>query len=165
MNFKKEDDAFNFYDYIYNTGDDFGLYYPETDNVGIVPGFISESDRYRKEALLALHEKMFKYNVVWEKSKPTNFLNARKQPLRKHEDVCIFYQKQPLYYPQMTKGKSYNKGVRKNQLSGSYGDFKPIEVKSNGRRFPTDIVYFKTAESESNVSAKSLFAASRHKPL
>ena len=51
----------------------------------------------------------------------------------------------------MKEGTPYNKGVRKNQLSGSYGDFKPVEVKSEGKRYPTDIVYFKTAESEGEV--------------
>lgn len=101
--------------------------------------------------LILSNEKLFKYKLVWEKSKPTNFLNAKKQPLRKHEDVCIFYKKQPLYSPQMTIGKAYNKGVRKNQLTGSYGDFKPVEVKSNGERYPTDVIYFKTAESEGEV--------------
>ena len=101
--------------------------------------------------LILSNKKMFKYKIVWEKSKPTNFLNAKKQPLRKHEDVCVFYKKQPLYVPQMKEGTPYNKGVRKNQLSGSYGDFKPVEVKSEGKRYPTDIVYFKTAESEGEV--------------
>lgn len=93
-------------------------------------------------------EKYFKYKFIWEKSKPTNFLNAKKQPLRKHEDVCVFYKKQPTYNPQMTKGEPYNKGFRKNQLTGSYGEFNSVEVKSNGDRYPTDILYFKTAESE-----------------
>jgi len=44
-----------------------------------------------------------------------------------------------------------DKGVRKNQLSGSYGDFQPVHVHSDGKRYPTDIVYFKTAESEGKV--------------
>ncbi|AHM61933.1 phage DNA methylase [Flammeovirgaceae bacterium 311] len=101
--------------------------------------------------LILSNEKLFKYKIVWEKSKPTNFLNAKKQPLRKHEDICVFYRKQPRYNPQMTAGEPYNKGVRKNQLSGSYGDFGPVEVKSDGERYPTDIVYFKTAESEGTV--------------
>lgn len=101
--------------------------------------------------LILSNEKLFKYKIVWEKSKPTNFLNAKKQPLRKHEDICVFYKKQPLYNPQMSEGEAYNKGFRKNQLTGSYGDFKPVEVKSNGERYPIDIVYFKTAESEGEV--------------
>jgi site-specific DNA-methyltransferase (adenine-specific)/modification methylase len=101
--------------------------------------------------LILSNEQLFKYKLVWEKSKPTNFLNVKKQPLRKHEDICIFYKKQPTYNPQMKNGDPYNKGVRKNQLTGSYGDFKAVEVKSKGERYPTDIIYFKTAESEGKV--------------
>lgn len=101
--------------------------------------------------LILSNEKWFKYKLVWEKSKATNFLNAKKQPLRKHEDICVFYNKQPKYNPQMTEGEPYDKGVRKNQLTGSYGDFKPVRVRSEGMRYPTDIIYFKTAESEGKV--------------
>lgn len=101
--------------------------------------------------LILSNEKLFKYKIVWEKSKPTNFLNAKKQPLRVHEDICIFYKNQPIYHPQMRNGTPYNKGVRKNQLTGSYGTFNPVEVKSNGERYPVDVVYFKTAESEGPI--------------
>ena len=45
--------------------------------------------------LILSNEKNFKYKIVWEKSKSTNFLNAKRQPLRKHEDICVFYRKQP----------------------------------------------------------------------
>ncbi len=62
----------------------------------------------------------------------------------------------------MTQGESYDKGFRKDQYTGSYGDFKPRHVKSNGERYPNDIVqyeeqniddfiYVKTAESEGPV--------------
>ncbi|MDR0357051.1 MAG: site-specific DNA-methyltransferase, partial [Clostridiales Family XIII bacterium] len=101
--------------------------------------------------LIMSQPKIFKYKWVWEKSKPTNFLNAKKQPLRKHEDVCIFYKKQPTYNPQMTQGTPYDKGVRKNQLCGNYGDFEPVHVASQGERYPTDILYVKTAECEGEV--------------
>lgn len=101
--------------------------------------------------LIVSNEQWFKYKLTWVKSKPTNFLNAKKQPLRKHEDVCVFYPKQPKYSPQMGEGEAYDKGVRKNQLSGSYGDFKPSHVKSEGGRYPTDVIYHKTAESEGQV--------------
>lgn len=101
--------------------------------------------------LIVSNPKMFKYKWVWEKSKSTNFLNAKKQPLRKHEDVCVFYSKQPTYNPQMVEGEPYDKGMRKDQLSGSYGDFHSVHVQSDGMRYPTDIVYFKTSESEGEV--------------
>lgn len=112
--------------------------------------------------LILSQEDLFKYKIVWIKSKSTNFLNAKKQPLRKHEDVCIFYKKQPTYNPQMTEGESYDKGIRKDQLTGSYGYFKPKHVRSNGKRYPNDVVFYneeiyddciyvKTAESEGKV--------------
>ena len=79
------------------------------------------------------------------------FSKCKKQPLRKHEDICIFYKNQPAYTPQMSNGEPYDKGIRKSQLTGSYGDFNPVHVKSDGQRYPTDIIYFKTAESEGDV--------------
>lgn len=101
--------------------------------------------------LIISNPKLFKYKITWVKSKPTNFLNAKKQPLRKHEDVLVFYKNQPIYNPQMSIGEPYNKGFRKDQLTGSYGDFRTVEVKSSGERYPTDVIYFKTAESEGEV--------------
>lgn len=101
--------------------------------------------------LILSQPNIYKYKWVWEKSKPTNFLNAKKQPLRKHEDVCVFYKKQPTYHPQMTQGEPYDKGTRKDQLCGNYGDFEPVHVASEGERYPTDIIYVKTAECEGAV--------------
>lgn len=114
--------------------------------------------------LILSNEELFRYKIVWIKSKSTNFLNAKKQPLRKHEDICVFYKKQPPYHPQMTEGESYDKGVRKDQYTGSYGNFRPRHVKSDGLRYPNDVIcvednnepyadfiYVKTAESEGTV--------------
>lgn len=98
--------------------------------------------------LILSKEEWFRYKFVWVKSKPTNFLNARRQPLRQHEDICVFYGSQPNYRPVMSKGEPYDKGTRKAQYTGSYGDFRPVQVKSDGERFPTDTLYCKTAESE-----------------
>ena len=87
--------------------------------------------------------KNYKYDWVWEKSKATNFLNAKKQPLRAKENILVFYKKQPTYNPQMTKGKSYNKGIRKKQTEDDvYGSFNQAEVKSEGNRYPRNVLYF-----------------------
>ena len=59
--------------------------------------------------------KYFKYDWVWEKSKATNYLNAKKQPLRAHESICVFYKKPPVYNPQMTQGTAYNKGTAESE--------------------------------------------------
>jgi len=60
--------------------------------------------------LVSTNYKEFKYSMVWEKSKATGYLNAKKQPMRAHEDILVFYNKQCKYNPQMTQGKPYNKG-------------------------------------------------------
>lgn len=54
--------------------------------------------------LMQSNRKMWRYNLIWEKTQPTGFLNAKKMPLRSHEDICIFYKKLPTYNPQMTDG-------------------------------------------------------------
>lgn len=60
------------------------------------------------------HASRVTYELRGVKSKATNFLNAKKQPLRKYEDICVFYKAQPTYNPQMSEGEAYDKGVRKD---------------------------------------------------
>ena len=52
--------------------------------------------------LMMSNKGMWRYNLIWEKTQPTGFLNAKKMPLRNHEDICVFYKKLPTYNPQMT---------------------------------------------------------------
>jgi site-specific DNA-methyltransferase (adenine-specific) len=94
--------------------------------------------------------KYFKYDWVWEKSKATNYLNAKKQPLRAHESICVFYKKPPVYNPQMTQGTAYNKGTAKRETD-VYGKQVAVEVKSEGQRYPRSVQYFVTAESEGKL--------------
>jgi len=64
--------------------------------------------------LMMSNKSMWKYNIIWEKTQPTGFLNAKKMPLRNHEDICIFYKKPPTYNPQKTTGHT-----RKLQIMAS----------------------------------------------
>lgn len=54
--------------------------------------------------LMQSNRKLWRYNLIWHKTQPTGFLNAKKMPLRSHEDICVFYKKLPTYNPQMTTG-------------------------------------------------------------
>lgn len=102
-------------------------------------------------ALIMSNPKYFKYNWVWEKSKATGYLNAKKMPLRAHEDVCIFYKKPPVYNPQMVEGTPYNKGSA-HRPTDVYGSQRETLVKNDsGLRYPRTVQYFKTAESEGKV--------------
>lgn len=94
-----------------------------------------------------------KYELIWEKSKATGFLNAKKIPLKAHENILVFYKQQPTYNPQMTKGNPYNKGFIKAQNgNGTYGNFDAkIRLNESGDRFPRSVMYFKTSEAEGKV--------------
>ena len=67
---------------------------------------------------------MFKYDWVWNKSRPTGVLNAKKQPLRDKEDVLVFYKKQVTYNPQGVEScnRMVDKGVHNGNNSTCYGD-------------------------------------------
>jgi len=98
--------------------------------------------------LMLSNPKMFKYKMVWIKSKATNFLNAKKQPLRQHEDVLVFYKKQCKYFPVKSQGEPYVKH-RSDRQTGSYGNFNAGRIGvSDGERYPTDVFYSVTATDE-----------------
>jgi site-specific DNA-methyltransferase (adenine-specific) len=96
--------------------------------------------------------KLFRYSLVWEKSKSTGYLNSKKMPMRAHEDILVFYKKLPSYNPQMVQGTPYDKGTA-NRPTEVYREQKgEIHVKNeNGLRYPRSVQYFKTAESEGKV--------------
>jgi len=59
--------------------------------------------------LISSNMKMFKYEIIYEKSSPTNPLMAKKQIMKRHENVIVFYKKQVTFHPQMNKRKEENK--------------------------------------------------------
>lgn len=90
--------------------------------------------------------KMFKYEVIWDKKISTGFLNSKKQVLRRHENVLIFYNKQGTYNPQMTQGKPYDKGISFDK-SPNYGKQTPVRaLNETGDRYPTSIIEFSNAD-------------------
>ena len=84
--------------------------------------------------------KNYKYDWVWEKEQGTNQLNAKIQPLRKHENICVFYKKQPIYNPQMEEGTPYI--INRNTQTELYNAQKPSNTVNTGTRYPTTILKF-----------------------
>ena len=80
--------------------------------------------------LISTNYAWFKYCLVWEKSKATGYLNAKKQPMRAHEDIVVFYNKQPTYNPQMTVGKPYDKGTAIRDAEQYGKQTKAVHVKN-----------------------------------
>lgn len=94
--------------------------------------------------LIASNMKMFKYCWVWEKTLGTNPMLTKKQPFRKHEDICVFYTKQPVYNPQMTQGKAYTDKARESGLDAINGGTrgKKKAINNTGTRYPSSVQKF-----------------------
>lgn len=88
--------------------------------------------------LISSNLKYFRYCLVWEKEQGVNFLQAKKQPLKSHEDICIFYKKQPTYNPVMTIGKPYTRGGG-GELTHYRAKRLPL-TKCDGARYPKSVV-------------------------
>ena len=86
--------------------------------------------------------KMFRYEWIWQKENSTGFLNAKKMPLKIHENILVFYKKLPTYNPQMRLGfKPYR--CKQGRHTTNYGDYKQGHLtESNGERYPIDIINF-----------------------
>lgn len=96
--------------------------------------------------LVNSNRKWFRYEWVWQKSRPVGFLNANRMPLRFHENIVVFYEHLPTYNPQKTPGKPYtSKGAR---YTTNYRPFKPIPTTNrDGMRYPRDVVTFSSGNN------------------
>lgn len=98
--------------------------------------------------LIQSNRKMFRYDLVWDKVLPTGFLNAKRMPLRTHEQIAIFYNKLPTYNPQFSIGKPlHGKGYSykdKPIKNNNYGKFNVTEDlrKGSTQKYPTSILKF-----------------------
>jgi site-specific DNA-methyltransferase (adenine-specific) len=72
--------------------------------------------------LIQSNEKLFRYDLVWNKNSGTGFLNCKKQPLRCHEMIYVFYQKQPFYNLSSHIIIKQGKDFKKTRVDGIYGD-------------------------------------------
>ena len=103
--------------------------------------------------LMISNKKMWRYNLVWQKRHPTNFLNAHKMPLRIHEDICIFYKKPPVYYPQKINNCPPVHTYTKKSSDGSNYNKTKIGISGGGStsRFPTSIITFANDTQRSSL--------------
>ena len=88
---------------------------------------------------------MLRYEWVWYKERGTGFLNANRAPLKKSENILVFYQKSPVYNPQFTYGKPYTRVHSRSGTSSNYGKFERQGSESNdGRRYPGNVLFVPT---------------------
>lgn len=97
--------------------------------------------------------KMFRYEWIAEKANATGFLNARRMPMKCHENVLVFYNKLPVYHPIMEHGKPYRRGLE-DKNSSNYNAVKRLRSENTtGTRFPRDVL---------KVSWRSAFGKTLH---
>ncbi len=89
--------------------------------------------------LIASNLRDFKYKWVWSKHQVTGFLNAKRQPLRNCEDICVFYKQQCFYNPQMRTGKLQLKGTGSNSKNYNTYIKKP---RVDNLYYPTQLLDF-----------------------
>ena len=92
--------------------------------------------------LICSNLEMYKYNYVWKKNKSTGFLNAKKQPLRALEDICVFYTKPCVYNPQKTTGHKPVNTFTKHTTDGETVGKTKLGISGGGQtdRYPTNII-------------------------
>lgn len=103
--------------------------------------------------LVMSNKKLFRYEWIVEKTKATGHLNAKKAPMKSHENILVFYKKLPVYNPQMTTGHKPVHSYTKHSSDGScYGRTK-LGVSGGGstERYPRDVIKFKWDTQKSSL--------------
>lgn len=96
----------------------------------------------------------WRYNLIWQKTTPTGFLNANRMPLRAHEDICVFYKKPPTYNPQKTDGHTRKVSTaddkRNCKESINYNKHN-LHGYDSTERFPTSVLRFPTDKQQCSL--------------
>jgi len=96
----------------------------------------------------------FRYSLVWEKTTASGHLNAKKQPMRAHEDVIVFSVGTPHYFPQKTTGhrrKTALRVDRAQKLSDCYGSQQGITSYDSTERYPRSVIKTSTDRQKSRL--------------
>jgi DNA modification methylase len=108
--------------------------------------------------------KDLRYEIIWQKTAPTGFLNAKKMPMKAHENILVFYKKLPTYNPQMTQGhprkvtskSSRKKSVERQQgksevLASNYNSYGESQVGYDStERYPLSVQIFAKDQQKEN---------------
>jgi len=95
-------------------------------------------------ALVMSNIKWFRYEVVWEKERPTNIFFMKKQIGKVHENILIFYKHQPVYNPQFEArhfaGKGEVVGEVKESRTHKNQTYKHSEDYDFKKRYPRSVL-------------------------
>lgn len=96
---------------------------------------------------------MLKYEWVWEKTAATGHLNAKKMPMKAHENILVFYSKLPNYYPIKTTGhvRKSSTADRGRLESEVYGSESGVTTYDSTERYPRSVLKFSSDKQKSNL--------------
>lgn len=108
------------------------------------------------KVLGASNLKLLKYEWIWEKTQATGHLNAKKMPMKSHENILVFYKKMPTYNPQKTNGhkpvNSFTKYVDTQNKTQIYRETtKEVVGGGNTDRYPRSIQIFSSDKQKSKL--------------
>lgn len=105
--------------------------------------------------LISSNKAMYRYEWIWKKTQPSGFMNAKKMPLRTHENIEIFYRKPPTYNPQMTHGHQRKTatayGTRELDGSSCYGREERNYTYDSTDRYPVDVLQYSTGDKSKRL--------------
>ena len=101
-------------------------------------------------ALVMSNPSWFRYEWIWGKNLATGHLNAKKMPLKEHENIIVFYNKLPTYNPQFTKGEPY---IKKSSSDGSIyrKGIGGHTTENSGNRYPKSIITMTNASRKNKL--------------
>jgi len=88
------------------------------------------------------NEKLFRYDMVWKKSKCGSPLTAKYMPLKKHEMILVFGESAACYNPQMTEGKPYKRKWTPNKVNNMKYGIAGVQADNKGTRHPITVLDF-----------------------
>lgn len=93
-----------------------------------------------------------KYEWIWEKTNPTGHLNAKRAPMKAHENVLIFYKRQPIYSPIKTGGHKRKTATKRYDLTETYGkqNFGEL-IYDSTERYPRSVLVFPSDKQTSKL--------------
>lgn len=94
--------------------------------------------------------KLFRHEWIWEKTHATGFFNAKKMPLKAHENILIFYKKLPTYNPQKTFGHKRKTATKKMINSEVYGKEVSVQNYDSTERYPRSVIKFASDKQKNN---------------
>ena len=88
------------------------------------------------------NEKLFRYDMVWKKSKCGSPLTAKYMPLKKHEMIMVFGKSASYYYPQLTEGTPYKRKWTPNKVNNMEYGIAGVQTDNKGTRHPITVLDF-----------------------